>query len=78
MTKVTVNDKELIDQSNACFVQGTLRGSRKAVALRLSRIFNFQGGYRAAYRAVKHGYNSCDLYAGPLVGGGYGLNCWAT
>jgi hypothetical protein len=74
----TCNQEQLISMSNTCFVQGTQRGNRRATALRLSRILNFKGGYRAAYRAVKAGYLACDTYAGPLNGGGYGINCHAT
>jgi hypothetical protein len=73
----TFNQDALIEMSNTCFVQGTQFGSRKAVALRLSRIFKFEGGYRAAYRAVKTGYRACDTYAGPIEGGRYGINCHA-
>ena len=73
---VTVNAAQLNAEQNIWFIQGTRKGSRRATALRLSRIFNFPGGYRAAYRAVKAGYQACDLYAGPLKGGhGYGINC---
>jgi hypothetical protein len=72
---VTANYDELLNEANRGFVQGTRVGSRKTIALRLSKLFNFDGGYRAAYRAVKAGYVSCDTFAGPLTSGKYGINC---
>lgn len=76
MTKknLTVNFDELDREQSMFFVRGTNRGNRKYVARRLARIFNFPGGFRAAYRAVKKGYTSCDLYAGPVLEGGFGIN----
>lgn len=71
---VTYNHAELIEESNRFFVQGTRKGSRRAIALQLSQIFNFPGGYRAAYREVKKGYTSCGVYAGKLSNGEYGIN----
>jgi hypothetical protein len=72
---VTANYELLKDEANRSFVQGTRVGSRKKIALRLSKLFNFEGGYRAAYRAVKAGYTACDTYAGKLCNGKYGINC---
>jgi hypothetical protein len=76
---VTANYVELLHEANQGFVQGTRVGSRKAIALRLSKLFNFDGGYRAAYRAayraVKAGYASCDTFAGKMQSGKYGINC---
>lgn len=65
---------ELIKEENYSFINGTRVGSRKKTALRLSKIFKFQGGYMAAYRAVKHGYTACCVTAGRLEDGRYGIN----
>ena len=47
----TVNEQALIDAQNRTFVRGTVIG-RKAIARALTRIFNFKGGYRAAYQVA--------------------------
>lgn len=61
----TVNEQALIDAQNRTFVWGTVIG-RKAVAQSLHRIFNFHGGYRAAYQVAGGkatlGPSHCGVY----------------
>lgn len=74
-SKVSCNYSALNDESNIQFVNGTFLGSRKQVANKLCTLFNFPGGYRAAYTAVKNGYIACDTYAGKMSNDMYGINC---
>lgn len=73
--KTTVNQGALVDASNYTFVRGSITG-RKAAAKALASVFRFNGGYRAAYQAVKHGYYFNNCYAGPANTGGYVFNCY--
>ena len=64
--EVTVNTHVLTQAQNYTFVQGSFIANRCEVAKYLARIFNFPGGYRAAYRAVKNGYSANGVFAGKL------------